>query len=244
MTELSEFIKSNAFLNYKTELCEESSEKLAELVRYLLFENKKYNLTGIKDEKDAAFLNVVDSLALVDYIGVDSSVVDVGSGAGFPALPLALCRPDLKVCALDSTSKKIAYIESAARLLNLSNIRTECGRAELLSSQDSELFCSFDCVTARAVASVPVLCEISSGFLKIGGKMLLMKGPDVDDELFGVKTGTAALGLELADVYCYTIRNGSTAYKRSIVEFKKIGYAKSDFPRRYSLIKSKPLFGR
>lgn len=244
LSELPEFIKSSAFLNFKTEISYEIAENLADLVRFLLSENKKYNLTGIKDENDAAFLNVVDSLALADIIGPSVSVVDVGSGAGFPALPLALTRPDINVCALDSTAKKTAFIESAGRLMKLSNIRTKCGRAELLSARGSDMFGAFDYVTARAVASASVLCEISTGFLKVGGKMLLMKGPDVDDELWGADACVLPLGLELSGVRFYTIRNETSLFKRSVAVFTKIKTVKPDYPRRYSLIKSKPLFGR
>ena len=222
------------------------SEHLFFLANFLISENQKYNLTAIKEHEAIIYKHFVDSLLLSAHIPENSSVIDVGCGAGFPSLPLAIARPDLKITSLDSTDKKITFIKLAAAELKLQNITAITARAEEALNGTSKttslpLREHFDIATARAVASLPVLCELCIPFLRVGGRFVSMKGPDGNLEhdashsyLPNIKAGNPS-------IIGYTLKTPESEDIRTIISIEKLGKTPDNFPRNYSQIRKKPL---
>ncbi len=219
----------------------ETAEKFAALAELLKSENKKYNLTAITEDEQIILLHFVDSLTAVKYLG-GSSLLDIGSGAGFPSLPIAIVRPDIKVFALDATAKKTNFSNLAAKVLGLYNFKAINGRAEELAAQTYEYRENFDTVTARAVASLPILAELCAPFVRIGGKLVMLKSADVGDELKGHIYAQKSLGIRFRSKHDLTISHGENVNSRSVVIFDKTTACGKKYPRQYAAIKNKPLF--
>lgn len=219
----------------------ESAEKLFELTSRMLEVNKSLNLTAIKDEKSVILKHYVDSLTVCSYIPDSSSLIDVGCGAGFPTLPLAIFRPDLKITALDSTAKRINYVAETARLLGLDNVRAIAARAEDFGNNEKYRE-SFDIVTARAVASLPVLCELCIPLCKLGGKMIAMKSVQAADELDAAKKCIDICGAKVDEVISRDLTaDGVEFEQRKIILIDKVKKTPNIYPRHYSKIVKKPL---
>lgn len=214
--------------------------KLSDFCDYLLEQNKLFNLTAIKTPESAALLHFADSITLADYIPENARILDIGSGAGFPAIPLAIARPDIQVTALDSTLKRVNFINSAAKMLGLTNITAVCYRAEDVTGKDFKE--SFDIVTARAVASYPVLLELALPAVKVGGKFVAMKSKDVSRETEGIEKVAKMLSIS-KPVFNYSeISSDEEVFERCIVEITKNASTPPKYPRAYAQIKKKPIF--
>lgn len=233
---LCRVFKENGLSDFATdEIC----GKLAKFCEYLLEQNKLFNLTAIKTPESAALLHFADSLTLSAYLPQGSKVLDIGSGAGFPAIPLAIARPDLKITALDSTQKRINFIQIAADMLNLTNISTICARAEDVTG--SKFKESFDIVTARAVAAYPMLFELSIPAARVGGKFIAMKSRDVSRETSGIERVLKQMAVSKPIFDEITLVDDET-FVRSIVSVTKTGKTPDKYPRAFAQIKKKPLF--
>lgn len=210
----------------------------------MLENNKVMNLSSIRDEKGVICRHFADSLTLAKHIPKNASVLDVGSGGGMPAIPLAIARPDLTVTALDATAKKTAYISSVAKELGLFNVRTLTGRAEELGTL-SEYRESFDAVCARAVAELRILAEWCTPFAKNGGLFIAMKGKNGDSELEKAENAIdkLALSLETDDQFnLFDLSDtGSADAKRHIFVFRKTAKTPAKYPRKNAQIKKSPL---
>lgn len=204
----------------------------------LLDKGKKFNLTAITDERGATRLHVVDSLYAAKTVKElskgDASLIDVGSGGGFPSLPIAISCPDVSVTALDSTAKKCIFISSVAALCGV-DVKTLPVRAE---EAPPDLRESFDFAAARAVARLNVLAELCSPFVKVGGYFLAMKGSAARAEAEEAKDAASRLGLSLEGSCDYFIDGGG---QRSILIYKKVSPTPEEFPRSFSKIKKRPL---
>ncbi len=212
---------------------------LSDFAEFLLSENEKYNLTAIREERPLMLRHFCDSLTLLPFIPDGAKILDIGSGAGFPSVPLAVCRPDVEVTALDSTAKKTSFISSAAARLGLVNLTAVTGRAEELA-HDRSYRETFDIVTARAVSRIPVLAELAAAFIKPGCRLLAMKGEpgttreelgaaeNICRQLFLIPERSVSLTLEDADA--------KETLSRTIVIIKKTAKTPSSYPRRYSQI--------
>ena len=141
------------------QLTKEKVEKLYELTAHMLEVNKSLNLTAIKEEKAVISKHYADSLMVSQYIDANSTVIDIGCGAGFPTLPLAIFREDLTITAVDSTAKRINYVQATAKMLGLANVTAIAARAEDMANSP-EYREKFDYATARAVAALPILTEL------------------------------------------------------------------------------------
>lgn len=214
--------------------------KMSKFCEFLLERNKSFNLTAIKTPESVALLHFADSLTLSEFIPKGASVLDIGSGAGFPAIPLAIARPDISITALDSTKKRVDFINTAAQMLGLTNITAVCHRAEeVTGSQFRE---SFDIVTARAVAAYPILFELCLPAVKIGGSFVAMKSKDVSRETSGINKAIRAFAVGDPSYHYSRIRYADEEFERCIVEVRKLGATPSKYPRAYAQIKKKPLF--
>ena len=214
-----------------------------ELGELLSKANKIHNLTAIKEDEDVIVKHFIDSLLISYKIPSGAKAVDVGCGAGFPSLPLAIYRPDISLIGIDSTAKKINYVNSTANSLGLTNIKAISARAEDLSHK-AEYRESFDVVTARAVASLPVLTELCLPFLKVGGVFVAMKSQSAQDELALSRSAIEKCGGELLEVEELELRHtkeNAENEKRSLIIIKKIKKTPDNYPRIYSKITKKPL---
>ncbi len=215
-------------------------EQLFLFADFLLAENKKYNLTAIKNFPDVIYKHFVDSLLISSFILQNASLIDIGCGAGFPSLPLAIARPDLNITALDSNYKKILFIDSCISILGLVNITPICARAEQ-KAREHDFRDSFDYSIARAVSSLPVLVELCTPFLRPCGRFLAMKGPDGSDDFRKAKNYLHNLNVGEDKLLAYKLYTDSTIEARTLISIEKLGKTPDNFPRNYAQITKKPL---
>jgi len=198
--------------------------------------NKVMNLTRILDPEEAAQKHFFDSVSILKYIDIkqNAKVIDIGTGAGFPGIPLKIMRPDLQITLLDSSSKKIDFVYEAAKIIGL-DVNTLSARAEELSLTQP---CreSFDYAVSRAVASLPMLLELSIPFIKTGGQFIAYKGADYEAELALCRGAEKQLHLNLKDIYMpYAERS------HALIVYQKLQNTPPKYPRKFSVIKIKPL---
>lgn len=196
-------------------------------------ENEKYNLTALSTPEEAALKHFFDSIIPYNIIPQGASLVDVGSGGGFPGVPLKIMRPDLQVTAIEASQKKCAFIETAAREAGV-EVRAISARAE--EEAQGELRESFDVLTARAVAALPTLIEVTSVLVKPEGMLLYYKA-DYEEELKASANGMKLLNLTFEKAI--PLPAGGLAHY--VLVFRKTGPAPTGYPRRYAQIKKKPL---
>ena len=222
------------------EITDEKVQKLFELTNIMLEVNKVMNLTAITDEDAIIVKHYVDSLTVSKYIPQGATVIDVGCGAGFPCLPLAIFREDLDITALDSTAKRIKYIQETANKLGISNITAIAARAEELGKQNGYREC-FDAATARAVAALPVLSELCLPFVKVGGLFVSMKASQGVAEATEAQNAIKLCGGAIKTVDKLLLLSEQISDERTIISITKTSPTPSKYPRHYSQITKKPL---
>jgi 16S rRNA (guanine527-N7)-methyltransferase len=207
----------------------------------LLEANLTTNLTAIRDPGGVALLHLADSLAALNAApraGTFRRAADVGTGAGFPLLPLAIVLPECRFTGIESVGKKCAFIQAAVERMNLPNVEVYCGRAENIGRKP-ETREQFDLVTARAVGAVSSLCEVSLPLLKVGGTMLLYKTEQALEEWNSAVPVIAALGGQPDGIYTYKFPRDE--YRRVIFRAKKVKPTAAAFPRAAGVPFLKPL---
>lgn len=213
------------------------AETLEAFARLVLERNKVMNLTAITDEGDFARLHLLDSAALLkvaDFAG--KRVVDVGTGAGFPGMPLRILCDTARMTLLDSTGKRIDFLKEACDILGLSSVECVHGRAEEFAAERRE---SYDLATSRAVAALPVLCELCLPLVRRGGQFLAMKSARSDEELEGAMDAIEKLGGRLSDVVDYTIPGSEVTHRVIVID--KADKTPKQYPRAFGQIKKRPL---
>lgn len=216
------------------------TENIPALLRYwelLAEKNKVMNLTAITDPEEAARLHFLDSaalLALADLRG--KTVVDVGTGAGFPGLPLKILEPSIRLTLLDAQRKRVDFLREVCAGLGLSDVECVHARAEEFAAERRE---SFDIAVSRAVASLPVLAELCLPLVKTEGKFLAMKSVDTNEELNAARRAVNLLGGRLEKPQDYVI--SGTDIPRRLVILTKIGETPKKYPRMFAKIKKNPL---
>jgi 16S rRNA (guanine527-N7)-methyltransferase len=235
-----EFITSLERNSVELELSDERIEKLYELTRIMLEVNASMNLTAITEEKAIILKHYVDSLTVSRYIPNGAKLIDVGCGAGFPCLPLAIFRSDLDITALDSTAKRINYIKDTASKLGIDNIYAVAARAEEYGKKDGYRE-SFDVATARAVAALPILSELCLPFVKIGGKFVSMKASQGEREVIDAKNAIKLCGGEVKSIDKLELLSEDGSESRTIISVTKVTSTPIKYPRHYSQISKKPL---
>lgn len=198
-----------------------------------------FNVSGVRDHEEIERIHFLDSLSVLSIRGISKAgkIADIGSGAGFPALVLALALPTTGITAVESTQKKCAYIKECASLLRLHNVDVQCMRAEDYGhTHDRE---SYDVVVSRAVASLPVVCEYSMPLLRTGGLMVAMKTTISDQERIQAVKAVGILGADLLDVVELDPFEGS--HSRRAYLARKTRSTPLEFPRRAGIPGKRPL---
>lgn len=218
---------------------EETVKKFYNFANFLAEANEKTNLTAISGVRDTILKHFADSLIAVHMFPEGASVVDVGCGAGFPSIPLAIVRPDLRITPLDSTGKKIDFVKSAASELGLTNLSPVCARAEDFVKENREVF---DVATARAVSRLNVLSELALPLVRIGGVFVAMKAKDGECELEEARRGIGTLGGSVAKAEKIVLVpiSGESLERVSILIEKK-SETPTKYPRAYAKITKSPL---
>ena len=236
-SELSRIFKANGlaqFLNMKR------SERFLQLTKIMLRENEKYNLTAITEPNKIILNHYADCAVLALKLPLEAKIIDVGCGAGFPTLPLAIIRDDLKITAMDSTAKRVLYVENTANALSLNNVTAITMRAED-GGKSPEYRERFDFATARAVAEMRVLAELCLPYVKIGGRMIAMKGKNAEFELSGAKRAIAMLGGANSKIENITLVGGEEIFSHPLITIEKKIKTPATYPRPYAQISKKPL---
>ena len=210
------------FLNYKDELKEW---------------NKKINLTAIIDDEEIIIKHFIDSLTVVKYIGNKEKVIDVGTGAGFPGIPIKIVKENSEVTLLDSLNKRITFLEEIINKNNLQQIECIHGRAEDVSRETKHREC-YDIAVARAVANASTLAELCLPFVKIGGKVICMKGNNID-ELNDARKAIEILGGEIERIEKIILPE--TDIERNIIIIKKVKSTPKTYPRKAGTPAKEPI---
>ena len=202
----------------------------------LVEENEKYNLTAITEKEEVFLKHFYDSSYLLNYFCLDKlSVLDIGSGAGFPGIPLAILCKNTKFYLCEPTTKRAKFLEMVAAKLNLKNVKVINKRAEELSKDYREFF---DVVTSRAVSALNVIMELSVPFVKVNSWFIPFKGSNGKEELAAASNAIKTLKVTTERVEEYTLDENLC---RTLIFFKKSQKTAHKYPRNYSLIKSKSL---
>jgi 16S rRNA (guanine527-N7)-methyltransferase len=202
--------------------------------------NKKFNLTRIVKAEEIVYKHFLDSLtcALVTDLSKRQDIIDIGTGAGFPGLPIKICFPEIHLTLLESSSKKVEFLEEVTGLLRLSGVRIVCGRAEEVGRRQSfrEMF---DVALARAITQLRVLVEFALPFVRLGGIFLAMKAKGLDEELREAKEAIKVLGGEVKEARRLLLPSGGE--RRSILVLQKIAPTPDRFPRRTGIPEKRPI---
>ena len=223
---------------FEIKIDEDAFVRLDKFAELLIETNKSFNLTAIKEPDDVTVKHFADCLAIFKYVNIpeNAKIIDVGTGAGFPGLVLKLARPDINMTFLDSTKKKLGFIE---------NVLSECGvKGETLhmraeeAAQVSKYREQFDFATARAVAALPVLSEYCLPFVKLGGSFVSMKSAESNEEMEAAKKAIGILGGKIeSDIVFDLVEN----MPRRIITIKKNSQTPTKYPRPSAQIAKKPL---
>lgn len=222
------------------ELTEVQYEQFIKYMRLLQEWNEKINLTAITEDEEVIKKHFIDCIKAFksDAIKNAKKIIDVGTGAGFPGLPIAIMNPNVEVTLLDSLNKRINYLNIVIRELGLKNVITIHSRAED-GARKPELREKFDVATSRAVANMAVLSEFCMPYVKKGGYFVALKGPSIDEELNNGSNAIKILGGELKSIIGVSIEE--TDLKHNIVEIAKIKSCPKTYPRKAGTITKKPL---
>ena len=215
-------------------LPEARQEKLCAFARAMVKQNEVMNLTAITEDTQVAKLHLLDSLTVLCCADLKGkTLIDVGCGAGFPGVPLAIACPEANITLLDSLGKRVKWLEQVLPQLG---IHAECvtARAEEAVASRRE---SYDFATSRAVARLNILLELTAPYVKVGGAVLAMKGAAAKEELSECAGAMKKLGLKLEDVREFPIDGTSHA----VIVLRKIAPTPKQYPRRYAKIKQSPL---
>lgn len=222
------FIKGSDLFGIK--LSDEQIRSFEYYHRMLIEWNEKINLTAIVDEREVIIKHFIDSLSVLSFLPKDtSSIIDVGTGAGFPGIPIKIVQSNIHVTLLDSLEKRVRFLNSVINEIGLTNINAVHGRAEDFG-QDNAYREHYDVGIARAVSSLPVLCEYVMPFVRVGGYFIAMKGNNVKEEISEGQKAVSILGGEIEDVKNFTLPFDDI--ERNVILIKKIRHTPTKYPRK------------
>ena len=214
-------------------------DKFYDYYRLLIEWNEKINLTAITDEDEVAVKHFLDCLSIKALLPDGASVADVGTGAGFPGIPLKIANPTVNLTLVDSLNKRTKFLAEAVQKLNLENTEIIWGRAEDVGKDENHRE-KYDICVSRAVANLTTLCELCLPFVKVGGKLICLKGPKAADEAAEAKRAIKILGGELESISEYEIPDADL--KHNAVIIKKISQTPTKYPRKAPKPAKEPLY--
>ncbi|WP_160680314.1 16S rRNA (guanine(527)-N(7))-methyltransferase RsmG [Clostridium sp. C8-1-8] len=233
-------ILEEACSSVDVEFNEDKYNKFITYMELLKEWNEKINLTAITEDEQIIKKHFVDSIKAFNspLFKSANNLIDVGTGAGFPGIPIAIIREDLKVTLLDSLNKRVNFLNEVINKLGLNNVKTIHSRAED-GARTSELREGFDIATSRAVANMCVLSELCIPYVKVNGHFIALKGPAIEEELEESKNAVATLGGRLLEVIQVNIED--TDLKHNLVVVKKMKETPKTYPRKAGSITKKPI---
>lgn len=223
--QISKIFKQEGF-----NITEQQAEQFEKFYDFLVSENEKFNLTTITEFEDVVYKHFIDCAVGINFF--EGSVLDVGSGAGFPGVVLAILNPKLEITLLDSLNKRVNYLNQLIELLGLKNVKAIHARAEEYKDKEK-----FDRVTARAVAALPTLSEYLLPFIKVGGKATIYKGADFFDEVESAQNAIKELGCQTEEIKRYRYLDNM----RSLIILRKINHSPAKYPRAGNQPRKNPL---
>ena len=220
------------------ELTEQAAERFDLLAELLIEQNKVMNLTAITDPDEIVIKHFIDSISLLSAVNPEkgAKILDLGTGAGFPGIPLLITRPDIDLTMVDSTAKKLAYVAATVEKLGL-EAETLHARAEE-AGKNPEYREQYNIVCSRAVAALNVLCEYCLPFVKVGGMFVAMKSAKAEEEIALAKNALKTLGGEIIDKKTFKLADGG---ERNLIIIKKISQTPPKYPRVSAQIAKKAL---
>ena len=238
--ELNEFCKeieeksSKIDINLDNEIC----NKLYNYMNLLLEWNEKINLTAITDEKEIILKHFIDSFTINKFINSGDKMLDIGTGAGFPGLPIKIIRPEVDVFLMDSLNKRINFLNEVIESLQLKNIEAFHSRAEEMA-KNNKFREKFDVVTSRAVAKLNIILEYMLPYTKINGKCLCMKGPNIEEEIKEAEKALKILGGEIEKIEKIILPDSNI--ERKIIIIRKKSATPLKYPRKAGMPTKEPL---
>lgn len=238
--ELKEF--EEIFSTYLKELeiymQQKEIEQFYNYMKLLLEWNEKINLTAITDPKEVIIKHFIDSLTISKHIPQGASLVDMGTGAGFPGIPLKIHRKDVKITLVDSLNKRIKFLDEVIEKLNLEGIETIHARAEEFG-KNPKYREKFDIATSRAVANLATLSEYLIPLVKGKGKCICMKGPDIEEEIQNGKKAIKILGGNISKIDSFELPN--TDIRRTVLIVDKVEKTPLRYPRKPGMPAKEPI---
>lgn len=228
MKEFIDQIRKSASAN-RIMLNEKQSELFYRYMEILLEWNQKMNLTAITNQEEIILKHFIDCITILPYFNEKDKMIDIGTGAGFPGIPIKIMREDIEVVLMDSLNKRIKFLDEVIIKLGLNSISTIHARAEELA-KDKKQREQYDIVTSRAVAKLNTLVEYMLPFVKLGGKCICMKSNNIEEELEEAKKAIKVLGGEVEEIEEVSLANSDIT--RKIVIIKKIKPTPKEFPRK------------
>lgn len=224
--------KINIMLN------DEQLEQFYKYMNLILEWNEKINLTAITDENEFITKHFIDSATIVQYIKDEEKVIDIGTGAGFPGIPLSIIKNKTNITLVDSLNKRINFLNQVVVDLKLKNVKAVHSRAEEIG-KNNEYRESNDIVVSRAVAKLNILAEYMLPLVNVGGKCICMKGPDCEEEINLSKTAIKTLGGKIEKIEQFTLPNSDM--KRTIIIIKKVDKTPNKYPRKAGIPQKNPI---
>lgn len=220
------------------EVTEKNAEKFYNYMEILLDWNERINLTAITEENDIILKHFIDSLTVLKYIEEEKNIIDVGTGAGFPGIPISIVSEGNRVTLLDSLNKRILFLQDVIDKINLKNVKAIHSRAEEFG-QNKDNRQKYDIAVSRAVANLSTLLEYLMPLVRVGGKCICMKGPDIEEELNNAKFAIKELGGVIEKVDKFVLPNSDII--RNIIIIKKEKDTPEKYPRKPGTPSKTPL---
>jgi len=226
--------------NLKITLTGKQINQLIQFYEYLVKKNKVMNLTTITEWEEVVQKHFLDSLALINGVDINQveTVIDVGTGAGFPGIPLRIAFPHLKMTLMDSMNKRIKFLQEVIDICGLEQIEVIHSRAEDLARKEEQRE-KYDICVSRAVANLSVLSEYCLPFVKVGGKFISYKSGSVDEEIQSANKSVEILGAKVGKIEKFMLPDSDI--KRTLIVIDKIKPCANKYPRKPAIIKEKPL---
>lgn len=229
-------------INYGKEInikfTEEQLKKFYQYMNMLIEWNEKINLTAIIEPKEIILKHFIDSLTIIKYIDTDSKIIDIGTGAGFPGIPIKIMRENVELTLLDSLNKRIVFLNAVIEKLHLEKIKAVHSRIEEYG-KNKQYREKYDISTSRAVANLTTLSEYMLPMVKIGGISICMKGSEVEEEISNSKNAIQILGAKIKTVEKFMLPNSEN--KRNVIILEKIKTTPSKYPRKPGIPSKIPL---